>query len=114
MAKLVVITHPDQAAGFRLAGVETHPAVTSVDACNRLLALLEDEEIGIVAMEQHYLDELDGRVRRRLDSSVRPIVIGVPAAGWMDSTSARRRQMAELIRRAIGVRIAFRTEVDEG
>ena len=113
MAQLVVITHPDQVAGFRLAGVETYPAAMAEDATDRLLALLEDDEIGIVAMDQSYLDQIDGHMRRRLDSSIRPVVIGIPTAGSKDDASARRQQMVELIRRAIGVRITFRTDSDK-
>ena len=114
MAQLVVITHPNQATGFRLAGVETFGAATVEDANTHLLRLLDDQEIGIVAIDQDYLDRVGSRMRRRLDSSVRPVVIGIPVAGSRDSASARRRQMAELIRRAIGVRITFRTETDNG
>lgn len=114
MAQLVVIVHPEQAAGFRLAGVETYPAAGPDVARRRLLTLLDDDEIGIIAMEQTYLDLLEEPVRRRLEESVRPVVIGIPAADAGQSATARRHQMAELIRRAIGVRIAFRSTGEAG
>lgn len=110
MAQLVIITHPDQAAGFRLAGVETYPATTAEEARQRLLGLLDDEEVGIIALDQPYLDQVDGRMRRRLDNSVKPVVLGIPATGQEADAVARRQQMVDLIRRAIGVRIAFHTE----
>jgi vacuolar-type H+-ATPase subunit F/Vma7 len=48
MARLSVITDPETASGFRLAGVEVHEEVDPVKAGERLLALLRAREAGIV------------------------------------------------------------------
>ena len=110
MAQCIVITRPDLAAGFRLAGVETVSAVSCQDAHRHLLTLLDDEEAGIVAIDQAYLDTVDSVTRKRIESAYRPVVIGIPMGQAGGAAAARRLQLADLIRRAIGVRISFRGE----
>lgn len=108
MAQLIVITNPDLAPGFRLAGVETYVAETPEEARKWLVELLDSGEAGVVAMDEAYLATLDPPTRRRIEQAYRPVVIGVPAGTAGESQAQRRRRLAELIRRAIGVRITFR------
>ncbi|MBW7885629.1 MAG: V-type ATP synthase subunit F [Caldilineaceae bacterium] len=108
MAQLIVITHPDLAAGFRLAGVETYSASSPEEAQRQLQALLDDEEAGLIAMDQGFLEALDSQTQRRIERIYRPVVIGIPMGKAGGDAAARRLQLAELIRRAIGVRISFR------
>ena len=110
MAKLVVITDPTLAAGFRLAGVEVHTASTADEARRLLLTLMEEGEAGVIAMNANYLAALDEITRRRLAASYKPVVVGLPTGIPVAPEESRSRQLAELIRRAIGVRLTFRGE----
>ena len=110
MAKLVVITEPALAPGFRLAGVEVHTASTAAEAERLLLALVDEGEAGVIAVHAPYLAALDERTHRRLDVRATPVVVGLPTGMAVTSEERRSRQLAELIRRAIGFRITFRGE----
>lgn len=107
MAQLIVVTQPDLATGFRLAGVQTFSVASAEEAHRQLLALLDDEEVGVIAVDLAYLDTLDAAVQRRIAESHRPVVLGIPLGKAGDSAAGRRERLAELIRRAIGVRISF-------
>ncbi|HXH14013.1 MAG TPA: V-type ATP synthase subunit F [Alphaproteobacteria bacterium] len=110
MAKLVVITDPTMAPGFRLAGVEVHAANTVDEARRLLMALIEEGEAGVIAMNASYLEALDDIMRRRIEASYKPVVVALPSGEAVTPEARRSRQIAELIRRAIGVRITFRGE----
>jgi vacuolar-type H+-ATPase subunit F/Vma7 len=110
MAKLAVITDPTLAPGFRLAGVEVHTAGGPDEARRLLLALMDEGEAGVIAVNANYLAALDELTRRRIDESYKPVVVGLPTAVAIAPEEQRRRQIVELIRRAIGFRITFRGE----
>jgi vacuolar-type H+-ATPase subunit F/Vma7 len=108
MAKLVVITDPTLALGFRLAGVDVYTAGTAEEAQRLLLALMAEGEAGVIAVNADYLAVLDEPTRRRIEASYKPVVVGLPSGAAIAPGERRSRYIAELIRRAIGFRITFR------
>lgn len=108
MAKLAVITDPTLAPGFRLAGVEVHAASSAEEARRLLLALIEEGEAGVIAVQASYLGALDEPTRHRLEARSRPVVVALPSGEGFPPAARRGQQIAELIRRAIGVRLIFR------
>ncbi len=114
MAKLTIITNPSLAPGFRLAGVEVIAADDGASARNALARLIDEGEAGIIAMDAPYFDALDYASARRLESLVKPVVVSLPVGAQVPPEQRRSRQIAELIRRAIGVRMTFREERQSG
>lgn len=108
MAKLTVITHPALVPGFRLAGVEVIAAEDRESARQALLRLLDEGEAGIIAVDAPYLSSLDYVTARRIEEMVKPVVVSLPLGGEVLPEQRRSRQIAELIRRAIGIRMTFR------
>jgi len=104
----MVITTPDLAPGFELAGVETF-AVENVDRAEAILAeLLSGDEASLIVVRQGLLEAMGSRLQRQVQRSYRPVVIGIPGGVPAISASGRRqRYISELIRRAIGFRITF-------
>lgn len=107
MAKLTVITNPSIASGFRLAGVEVITAEDQEIARDALVRLLDEGEAGIIAMDASYLASLDYATARRIEKIVKPVVVALPIDAGALPEQRRSRQIAELIRRAIGIRITF-------
>lgn len=108
MSRLCVIASPSLADGFRLAGVEVHPAETAELARAALLSLVRDEDVGMVAIESEFYDTLDARTKSRLDDLYRPVVIAIPAPTKLAPSQRRAHLVSELINRAIGIRITVR------
>lgn len=107
MAKLAVITDATLSVGFSLAGVEVH-AMSSPDEARRvLLRLMSEADMGVIAINSGYLNALDEMTRRRVSESARPVVVALPSGVPTAPEERRSRQIAELIRRAIGFRITF-------
>jgi vacuolar-type H+-ATPase subunit F/Vma7 len=110
VAKLTVITNPTLAPGFRLAGVEVIAADSQERARNALVQLLDEGEAGIIAMDPLFMSGLDYATSHRISELVKPVVVALPMGADVLPEQRRSRQIAELIRRAIGIRMTFREQ----
>ena len=108
MYRVVVLTESDTADGFRLAGVDVE-AVESLDmARRRLAALLDDDTSGILAVNERFMGAIDERMRQKIDSIYRPIVVSLPIREKLETGEEHRAYLSRLIRRAIGFDITLR------
>jgi len=112
LGKVTIITNPELATGFRLAGVEVLPAKTAAEARDLLFSLLGREDISIIAIKDDYLADLKEEERRRLWETYRPLVIGIPT-GIISPERRRTDYIVALIRWAVGFEVALGREVAE-
>ena len=105
MYKFMVLTDPDTAAGFRMAGVETHEAWNIEEARRMLPELMQDEDAGIIAVDEDFMQGLDERLMTRIEQSSRPIVIPIPGRSHRGGGMT---YIERLLRRAIGYNIVLR------
>lgn len=105
MATVVVLTDPETADGFRLAGVETMTASEPGDAQKQLNKLLEREDVGVIAINDELMDQIDERTREHIEKLYRPIVVAMPSVATQDSGEERSARLARLIRKAVGFEI---------
>jgi V/A-type H+-transporting ATPase subunit F len=106
--KLIVLTDPDNADGFRLAGVDVEVAENPEVARKKLAGLVDDDGSGIIAVNEALMATLDDRLRRKIDTIYRPIVIPLPIWETLEVGEDHRAYLARLIRRAIGFDITLR------
>ena len=110
MGRLMVITTPDLAPGFQLAGVETF-AVAQVEQAEEILKrLLNGDEASLIVVRRGLLQAMSPRLLRQIESSYRPVVMAIPGGVPAHPGEERRHYIAELIRRAIGFHITFDSE----
>jgi V/A-type H+-transporting ATPase subunit F len=103
--KFVVVTDPDTATGFRLAGVEVLEISSSDDIPALLPSLLLRDDTGIIAINEEYMMSLDEKMMEKIEKSYRPIIIPIPSrAKRLDRTSYIER----MLQRAIGYNIVVR------
>lgn len=105
MYKFMVLTDPDTAAGFRMAGVETREAANAEEVRRILPVLLQDEDAGIIAVSEEFMQGLDDRLTARIEQLSRPIVIPIPGRARGGGGMA---YIERLLRRAIGYNIVLR------
>lgn len=108
----MVITTPDLAPGFQLAGTETFAVETTEEAERVLRELLEGDKASLIVIRQDLLGAMPHRLQRRVEASYRPAVMAIPGGTPTASAEEHRHYIAELIRRAIGFHITFGTEGD--
>jgi len=103
--KFVVVTDPDTAPGFRLAGVDVLE-VSNVEEAKKIIpSLLFKDDTGIVAVNEDFMASLDEKLIERIEKTHRPIIIPIPSRiRQIDRTDYIER----LLRRAIGYNIVVR------
>jgi vacuolar-type H+-ATPase subunit F/Vma7 len=107
MGRLMVITTPDLASGFQLAGVETF-VVEDVEAAEDVLQkLLAGGEASLIIVRRALLQAMDSRLQRQVEASYQPVVMAIPGGMPTLTRGERRRHITALIRRAVGFQITF-------
>jgi V/A-type H+-transporting ATPase subunit F len=106
--KLIVLTDPSTADGFRLAGVDVFTAETNEQARKILAGLVDDDGSGIIAVNEKMMAGIDERLQNKIDSIYRPIVISLPIREHLEIGEDHRAYLSRLIRRAIGFDITLR------
>jgi V/A-type H+-transporting ATPase subunit F len=104
LRKFIVLTDPESADGFRLAGVEVLEASIEdrTDTKRKLIGLINDDDVGIIGIDEDLLLEIDEPTRLKIDRLYRPIVIAIPAKKKLGVSEARHSFLASMIHRAIG------------
>ena len=108
MYRLIVLTDADTADGFRLAGVDVRVAESPEEARLALSSLVDDDDSGIIAVNERLMSGIDERLRKKIDSIYRPIVVSLPIREKLEIGEDHRAYLSRLIRRAIGFDITLR------
>lgn len=105
MYKFLVVTDPDSAPGFRLAGVDVLEASSLDDAKKIIPPLIYKDDTGIIAINEDFMTVLDEKMLSKIEKTYRPIIIPIPSGvKGVDRTSYIER----LLQRAIGYKIVLR------
>lgn len=106
MSRLIVITTPELAPGYRLAGVATVPVGSSEEAASRLRELIEvQRERGVIALHEPYHRELDRDLRREIDELQAPLVVSLPAGEGAEDVAEWRERLLRMLLQAVGYEI---------
>lgn len=111
MSRVVVITTPQLATGYRLSGVATIPAANAGEAAAELRELVDGRgERGVIAMHEPYHSELDREMRRRFDETYEPLVVALPSGEGTPEDGGRRERFLKMLWQAVGYEITFDAE----
>lgn len=104
MARLVVLSSPALADGFRLAGAATIVARRGPEAARALERVLREPDVGLALVTSDLWTSLNERLKTTAERLGRPIVLPIPA-GAVTDVATRRQVLGEMLQRAIGYRI---------
>ena len=105
--RLLVLATPEQAPGYRLAGVAVESVVDAQSALGRLEQVLaEGTEGGVIAVPGRYLRAARGELRARIDAAAVPLVIELPDERSGDA-GTRQARLRALLARAVGYEMTF-------
>ncbi len=79
--KIGVVTDPESAAGYRLAGLETAIAADSAAAREILARMVEEGAYTLIAVSEDLLADPYQAVRREMRGRSLPVLLAVPSAG---------------------------------
>jgi vacuolar-type H+-ATPase subunit F/Vma7 len=93
-----ILCRPAVAAGFRLAGLQPAEAADSGDG-------VEDEEAGVILVQDDFYAALPDAERRALARRALPLLVPFPAPSWAPAPEGPEAFIAELLRQALGYRV---------
>ncbi len=93
--EIATVGRDDFVQGFKLVGIRKALSTTPEDLEKKIATMLEDPDVGILVLNADDIRKLSNPTRRRLETSARPVVIGVGANQDED--------LRTKIKRAIGV-----------
>lgn len=102
MSRLVIITDPEVAHGFRLASVEVFEASEWSKAKALLTDFINDDSVGIVGIDEDLLDQIDERLQDRINKIYKPVVIPIPSKKTVELSDTRTAYVQSIIKRAVG------------
>ena len=115
MSRLVVLTTPDLAPGYGLAGATTVPVLSAEEAASELLSLVDGRgERGVIAVHEPFHAALDKEVRRRFDEALEPLVVPLPSGDPGTGDGGRRERLMKMLWQAVGYEITFDAEGGRG
>jgi len=104
VSRLVVLSTPALAAGFRLAGCETLTVGAGPAASALVRALTGAGDVGLLLVTVDLWSSFDDRLRGQLERLAAPVVMPIPA-GAVSGEAPRAQLLGEMLQRAIGYRI---------
>jgi V/A-type H+-transporting ATPase subunit F len=93
--ELAAVGRDEFVQGFKLAGIRKTVSVGREALESSIAKVLEDPNVGILILSAADLGALSHQMRRRLDTTARPVVIAVG--------EQQQEDLREKIKRAIGV-----------
>ena len=102
--KIGVVTDPESAAGYRLAGLETTVAADSASARETLARMVEQGDYALIAVNEALLSDPYQAVRREMRGRSLPVLLAVPSPGAPVATEGgdAEAHMRRLILATIG------------
>jgi V/A-type H+-transporting ATPase subunit F len=100
--EIAVLGDEEFVLGFRLAGLKRIYTAGPDDYEDKMLGLLDDSSIGVLAIESSDLEYLSSNVRLKAMESIAPVVVPV---------GVEEGDLREKVKRAIGVDL-YKTERD--
>ncbi|MCL4867183.1 MAG: hypothetical protein KJZ47_14915 [Gemmatimonadales bacterium] len=99
-----ILSRPEVAVGFGLAGVSAETATDDADVALQLAGLLARRDLGVLLVEDHLYQALPEDARHQADRSIAPVVVPFPSPSW-EPVPPAEQYVVELLRRAIGYRV---------
>jgi V/A-type H+-transporting ATPase subunit F len=92
--EIAVVGSEEFVTGFRLAGIRKVYAVSPDKLLEKVVQVMDEAEVGILAIHQHDLERLPPQLRAKMMESVDPVVIPV---------GLEEGDMRDKVRRAMGI-----------
>ena len=110
--KMIIVTHPELAAGFRLAGVEVFEAHGREDVNHIIGDVMRNKDygVGIIGIDEELNSQVDPQIIEELEERGLPLLIPFPAAAVYSWEREKREESyaANLVRNAIGYHIKLK------
>jgi len=102
-AKILVLADAPLVQGFQLAGLENCIVVDDKNFEEELEKSIANQEYGIVVVNESMLNNIDWRLKKKLDTIAYPVLVPLPDKS---GESTEGDEIRSLIKRALGFDLA--------
>ena len=106
--RIRILSRPDVAPGFELAGMKTVEATRPEETADRLTELSEDPRVGVVLIQDALYESLPEQIRPRIAKRPLPMVVPFPGPAWVLRPEGAEAYVVELLRQVVGYRVRLR------
>lgn len=100
-SSIAIIGERELVLGFKLIGINDIYIQEGAQAVNQINLLLEEKQYGIVLVSESIRKYIDNQTARRIDYSLRPLIIFIP----MEGAEPDKESVELLAKRVLGVDI---------
>ncbi len=100
--KILVLGNAPLVDGFRLSGIKDARFTPPEHFSKELEKSIDSKEFGIILVSDSYLQGVDWKLKKKIDSIAFPVVVGLPDAGGKEQPD----EIRALIKRALGFDLA--------
>jgi vacuolar-type H+-ATPase subunit F/Vma7 len=76
-SSIIIITHPDFAIGYQLAGVAVLEATNGTEAFNHLRNAIKDEDIGLIGVDEELYESVNPRFLAAIKKRGKPLILSM-------------------------------------
>jgi V/A-type H+/Na+-transporting ATPase subunit F len=106
--KALIITYPDTALGFNLAGIEVKGVKESEDITLILNDIIKSGGYGLLAIEEGLLSSVDEGILKRIRKTGIPVIVPIDSPKLWHGEATTEAYLARFIRRAIGYQVKIK------
>ena len=105
---LRVVSQPEVAAGFALAGLKTIEVATPAAGADAIRGLLTEPSVGVALVEDACYNALAEDLRRQVGRRPLPLLVPFPGPRWKEQPGLAESYIVELLHQVIGYRVRLR------
>lgn len=107
MSKITAVLNSDLHLGFSLSGITVFNCKSLKEQVEVFSRVLEKNEIGMIIVDEAFMDSLDPLLQKDLLRRTRPLVIPIPGTlEWKDTEEKAMDDLIhQLLRKAVGYQL---------
>ncbi|MFW9906230.1 MAG: V-type ATP synthase subunit F [Candidatus Thorarchaeota archaeon] len=76
--RIIIVAGADVNLGFQLAGIVTYSVVDTISAQKKIETLLNESDIGLIAIADYFYSGFDDIFKRKLETLSKPVIVSIP------------------------------------
>lgn len=108
MDRLLIITYPEMALGFGMAGADVMEIERGKESLELIERVIDEDRYSLIALEEALLDRIPEGLERRLRKRGRPALIPIRSPERWGKGGPKEPYIAKMLRKTIGYHIKIK------
>jgi vacuolar-type H+-ATPase subunit F/Vma7 len=113
LADILIVTYPELALGYKLAGVETISADNATVAAQLTYQAADNKNIGLIGVDETFYRILDPKFLKKIKKREKPVIIPIPSVHEPSKISEIQEYVRGIVEEATGFYLKIELEDDK-